>query len=108
MTTKAELINTLQADLDTAAGEMAEAIEIFKTAYITAHANDIAALKLGGAELGQRIDQDKLNTINTPAHDSYREAETLLFDGQALQPDIYAEADSIIAGLKASNPEAFA
>ena len=108
MTTKAELINTLQADLDTAAGAMAEAIEIFKTAYITAHASDIAVLKLGGASLGQRLDHDKLATINTSAHDSYRGADVPLFDGQALQPDIYSAADTIIAGLQAAHPEAFA
>ena len=108
MTTKAELINTLQSDLDTAAGEMAEAIEIFKAAYIAAHSNDIAALKLGGASLGQRLDQDKMATINTPAHDSYRGADIPLFDGQALQPDIYSAADTIIAGLQAAHPEAFA
>jgi len=108
MTTKAELINTIQSDLDTAAGAMAEAIEIFRAAYISALASDIAVLKLGGASLGQRLDQDKLATINTSAHDSYRGADIPLFDGQALQPEVYAAADAIIAGFRAAHPEAFA
>lgn len=107
MATKADLIETLQTTLDGYAATMAYEIESFRAAYIQAHAADIAILQLGGQEVGQRIDQDKLNTINTPAHASYREAETLLFDGLALQPDIMQAADTIISGLKDAHPEAF-
>lgn len=107
MATKADLIESLRSDLDTAAGNMATAVETFRTHYVNAHGLDIAILQLGGQEVGQRMDQDKLHTINTPAHASYREAGTLLFDGLAEQPNIEAAADAIIAGLKISNPEAF-
>ena len=107
MATKESLIETLQSNLDTQAGNMATAIETFRTAYIAAHAADLAILKLGGQERGQRMDQDRLHTVDTPAHVSYREAETLLFDGLALQPTIKAEADSIISTLQSEHPEAF-
>ena len=107
MATKADLIESLQTTLDGYATTMASEIESFRTAYIAAHAHDLAILQLGGVEVGQRMSDDKLLTIKTAAHDAYNQAGTLLFDGLALQPDIMQAADAIIAGLKVSNPEAF-
>lgn len=107
MATKSDLIETLQTSLDGYATTMASEIESFRGSYVQAHAADLAILQLGGQELGQRMDQDKLHTINTAAHASYRTAGAILFDGLALQPQIEQAADAIIAGLKISNPEAF-
>ena len=105
-TTKTELAAALLPALETAAGSMATAVEAFRGAYIDAHAFDLARSQLGAGQLGQRLDGDKLHTMACTAHASYREAGQMLFDGQALQPEIELAADAILAGLKAAHPEA--
>jgi len=108
MTTKSELIELVSTDRDTAAADMATAAEAFRTAYRIAHANDFVARIIGGQEVGQNIDKDHLNTMNTPAHASYRDAHVPLFDGRAEQPDIEAAAATIMADLQTQYPEVFA
>lgn len=107
MATKADLITSLQSRLDTAAGDMVAAAESFRSAYVAAHGCDLAIHRLGGPTAGQRLDGDKLHTLDTPAHASYRNAECHLFDGARLQPDIEQHATSIIDGLRAAHSEAF-
>lgn len=106
MATKATLAAALASDLDAAAATMASAVSTFTAAYVAAHAADIARGRLGFSELGQSMTEDRLNTINTAAHTMH--GTTPLFDGRALEPQILAAADAIVAGLKISNPEAFA
>ena len=105
MATKSDLIASLQTTLDGHAATMASEIESFRTAYIQAHAADLAILKLGGKQKGQRIDQDRLNTFNTASHTMH--GSDYLFDGQASQPQIEAERDNILATLQSEHPEAF-
>ena len=107
MATKSELAAALLPALETAAGSMASATKLFRSAYLDARAFDLARSRLGAGELGQRLDGDKLATMACTAHASYREADKPLFDGQALQPEIEAAAQVILDGLKISNPEAF-
>lgn len=106
MATKSTLAAALASDLDTAAATMATAISTFTAAYVAAHAADIARGRLGFSELGQSMAEDRLNTLNTAAHTMH--GISPLFDGRALEPQILAAADAIIAGLQRSNPEAFA
>lgn len=108
MTTKSDLIDLVSADLDSASADMVAAIEIFRTAYRTAHANDLVRLKLGGQELGQRMDMDKLLTIKTTAQKALNDAGVALFDGVIEQPAVEAEAAAILSALEAEYPEAFA
>lgn len=118
--TRSELAAELLPALDTAAGSMATAIAAFQGAYIDARAFDQARSRLGAGELGQRLDQDRINTIACSAHPMHGTApetarrravsnapHTNLFDGQSLQPQIESAAKTIIDGLRASNPEAF-
>lgn len=104
--TRSELAAELLPALDTAAGSMATAIAAFQGAYIDARAYDMARSRLGAGELGQRLDQDRINTIACSAHPMRGTA--LLFDGQSLQPQIEEVAQTILDGLKAKYPEAFA
>lgn len=104
--TRSELAAELLPALNTAAGSMATAIQAFRGAYIDARAFDLARSRLGAGELGQRLDQDRINTIACSAHQMHGTA--LLFDGAALAPEIEAAAQTILNGLKAKYPEAFA
>lgn len=107
MTTKIEIIETLKAELDQAAGDMLTAIDAFKVAWRAAHTADLTIGRLGGGEVGEVMSRDQLATMRTPAHASLMTAQVKLFDGCRESGIVDQMATAKLVDLRAAHPEAF-